>query len=96
MINKSLTIVFKQMTKDFDNNNVITVPLKIFNDLTNCLSAKLKLGILMLDVICLPNFSCNTIELSDDLIEKLNISLKTTCNISIKSKFRTSNRCLFK
>lgn len=83
MNKESLAVNFKLFNRDFKENQVISVPLVLFNLLKNCLSPQLKLGSLELKVICIPNFTSNTIELTPYLMESLGFSEDTSCHAMI-------------
>ena len=77
------SVIIKKLEKDFDNKNVVTLPLIFFNKIRNIYSGKLKVGMKEVGVSFLPNMTNNIIEINEEVLVDIYIDENTECNIKV-------------
>lgn len=78
-----LSVTIKKFDKKFDESNIITIPLDLFNKCNNNIEGKLKMGFKIINVIILPNISEDIVEMDPCILNELNIFEDIKCNIKI-------------
>lgn len=62
----------------------ISIPIKYLNKFSIPINTSVKFGFLEIKVICLPNFSFNSFEINENLMNLLGLNFGMTCNINFK------------
>jgi hypothetical protein len=82
----AIPIIIKVHENNFSDDNVVTLPVKIFYQISNSKKTKLTAGGLEMDVTCQRNNSKNIIELPISIAEAFGLCEDSAVNIIIKDK----------
>lgn len=86
MNEENITIIIKIYENNFSDYNVVTLPVRIFNQISNNKKTRMKAGSLEVDVTCHRNNSKNIIELPNSLVEAFGLCKDKAINVVIKGK----------
>lgn len=85
MKGKSFPVYIKTFETDYSKKNIVSIPLKLAKGSAYIFDGKLQLGSLILDVVFYPNNTDNTIKITYELLEKLNIPEGLECNAKFEN-----------